>query len=83
MCSKYDNLWVTFMFKSQYLTYDIEKLNKWHVAVVQIITLIAQSQKYKIVFIERVTGCLNHLTVLVVYAPDRINLDYAPDRSNC
>ena len=56
---------MTFMLKTQYLTYAIEKLQKWYKAVCLIITWIAQCQKCIIRFIEKVAGGLNHLAALM------------------
>ena len=67
---------LTFMLKTQYLTYDNEKLEKRHKAVDLNITWISQGKQCRIRFIEKVTGSLNHLAALVLPCPALILFFY-------
>ena len=57
---------MTFMLRTQCLTYDIEKLQTWHDAVCLIILWIGQGQKCRIRYIEKVAGGLNHMAALIL-----------------
>ena len=67
---------MTFMLRTQCLTYDIEKLQKWHDAVCLIILWIGQGQKCRIRYIEKVAGGLNHMAALVLPGPALIKPFY-------